>query len=91
MDELIEMKVTYQRLASLEQDTRQPRIAMEADGSATEKTCERTEGAAKRTESAAKAVQAMHGDSCFASRVDPDPMCSTSFEDDSTRPPALPC
>ena len=45
----------------------------------------------ERTEGAAETVQAMHGDSCFPNRVDPDSMCSTSFGDDSTRPPALPC
>ena len=56
----------------------------EGSGQADTKTRERTEGAAK-------AVQAMHGDSCSASRVDPDPMCSTSFGGDSTGPPALPC
>ena len=48
-----------QHLTSLELDTRQPRLAMEADGPANTKTRERTEGAAT-------AVQAMHGDSrCF--------------------------
>ena len=73
-----------QRLASLEHDARQPRLAMEADRQADTKTRERTEGAAT-------AVQAVHGDSCSANRVDPDPMCSISFGDDCTRPPALPC
>ena len=48
------------------------------------KTCERTEGAAA-------AVQAKHGDSCFAYQVALDPMSSTSFGDDFTKPPALPC
>ena len=57
---------------------------MEADGQADTKTRERTEGAAT-------AVQAMHGDSCFTNRVDLDPICSTSFGDDCTGPPALPC
>ena len=84
IDELIEMRATDQRLASLEQDARQPRLAMEADGPAGEKTRGRTEGAAK-------ADQAMHGDSCSANRVDPDPMCSTSFGGDFTGPPALSC
>ena len=85
LDKLMGMtKGTNQRVASLEQDTRQPRLAMEADGQADIKTRERMEGAAK-------AVQAMHGDSCSANRVDPDPMCSASFGGDSTRPPALPC
>ena len=45
----------------------------------------------ERTEGAATAVQAMYGDSCSANRVNPDPMCSTSFGGDSTGPPALPC
>ena len=45
----------------------------------------------ERTEGAATAVQAMHGDRCSANRVDPDPTCSTSFGDDCTGPPALPC
>ena len=44
-----------QRLASLEQDARQPRLAVETDVSADKKTC-------KRTESAATAVRAKHGD-----------------------------
>ena len=32
----------------------------------------------------------INGDSSFA-QVDPDPMCLTSFDDDSTEPLALPC
>ena len=43
------------------------------------------------TEGAATAVQAKNGDSCSANRVDPDPKQSTSFSDDFTGPPALPC
>ena len=55
MDELAEeMRATDQRLASLEQDVPQPRLAMESDMPANKKTRERTEGAAT-------AVQAMHG------------------------------
>ena len=73
-----------QRVTPLEHDARQPRLAIEADGQANMKTRERTEGAAK-------SVQAMHGDSFFARRVDPDPMCSTSFDGDCTGPPAPPC
>ena len=69
------------RVTSLEQDARQPRLAMEADGPASTKTRERTEGAAT-------ALQAMHGDSCSADRVDPDPMYSTSSGDDCTGHPA---
>ena len=45
----------------------------------------------KRTEGVATAVQAMHGDSCSANRVDTDPMCSTTLGGDSTGPSALPC
>ena len=72
-DELTgEMRGTRRRVASLEEDARQPRLAMEADGPSDTKTRERTEGAAK-------AVQAMHGKSFSANRVDPDPMCLTSF------------
>ena len=78
------MRVTSQSVSSLEQDARQPSLAMEADGQADTKTRERTEGAAT-------AVQAMHGVSCSAIRVDSDPMCSTSFGDDCTEPPAPPC
>ena len=77
------MRGTRQRLAGLAQDARQPRLAMEADGPSDTKTRERTEGAAK-------AVQAMHGDSFSANRVDPDPICSTSFGV-KVEPPALPC
>ena len=79
-DEMVKgTRETNQRLSSLEHDARQPRLAMKADGQADIKTRERTEGAAT-------AVQAMHGDSCSANRVDPDPMCSTSFGDDCTGP-----
>ena len=61
-----------QRLASLEQNARQPRLAMEANMSADKKTRERTEGAAT-------AVEAKNVDSCSAKRVQADPTCSTSF------------
>ena len=85
MDELSdEIRRMDQHLAGLEQDARQPRLAMEADGPSDTKTRERTEGAAK-------AVQAKHGNSCSANRVDPDAMCSTSFSDDSTGLLALSC
>ena len=72
-----------QRIASLEQDARQPRPAMEADGPADTNTRERTEGAAK-------AVQAKHGDSCTAQRVQEGPKTSTCFGV-KAEPPALPC
>ena len=73
-----------QRLTRLEHGARQPRLAIEADGPANTKTRERTEGAAT-------AVRAVHGDNCSADRVDPDSMCSTSFANDCTRPPAPTC
>ena len=78
-----ERKSMNQRLIRLELDTRQPCLVMEADGPASTKTCESTEGAAT-------AVQAIHGDSCSATRIDLFLMCSTSFGDDCTGPPALP-
>ena len=68
-----EMRLEVQHVARLEPDARQPCLAMGADGSANKKTRERTEGAAE-------AVQAVHGDSVSASRVDPSPRTnSTSF------------
>ena len=57
-----EVRATDQREAGLERGARQPRLTMEADGSANTKTRERTEGAAS-------AVPAMHGDSCTAQMV----------------------
>ena len=85
LDEIMKMtRGTSQRVSSLEQDARQRRLAMEADRPANTKTSE-------RTSDAATAVQSMHGDSCSTDRIDPDPMCSTSFGDECTRPPAAPC
>ena len=55
-----------QHVASLMQDARQPRLAMEVDGPADTKTRERTEGAAT-------AVQPMHGDSFSANMVQAGP------------------
>ena len=78
-----EIRGTRQRVASLEQDARQPRLAMEVDGPSDTTTHERTEGATK-------AVQAIHGDSFSMNRVDSHPMCSTSFGV-KAEPPALPC
>ena len=75
---------TDQREVCQEQNARQPRLAMEADGPANTKTRERTEGAPT-------AVQTMRGDSCSADRVDLDPMFSTSSGDDYTGPPAPLC
>ena len=71
MDELIETRGTSQRLASLEHDARQSRLAMETDVQADTKTCELMEGVPT-------AVQAMYGDSCSAKRVDPDPVLPAS-------------
>ena len=77
------MREARQRSASLEQETRQPRLAMEAAVPTDTTTRKRTEDAA--------ADQAKHRDSCSANQVDPDPMCLTSFGDDSIGPLALPC
>ena len=57
---------------------------MVADGQADTKTCE-------RTESAATAVQAMHGDSFSAIRVDPDPKTNSTSFGVKAEPPVLPC
>ena len=70
------------RLARLEQDAPQPRLAMEADGPADRKTRE-------RTEDAAKGVQAWHGDSCSSQKVQ-DGQNSTCFGM-MAKPPALFC
>ena len=73
-----------QRLASLKQNARHPRLDIGADVPADKnKTCE-------RPESAATVVQAKHGDSCSAKRVQAGPTCSTSF-DVKAKPPAFPC
>ena len=86
LDRRIDMitRILEQHLTGLEQDARQPRLVMEAERHANTKTRERTEGIAT-------AVQAMHGDSCSADGVDPDPKCSTGFDDDCTGPPTPPC
>ena len=72
-----------QRLASLEQNARQLRLAMGVNVPADKKTRERTEGAAN-------AVQAQHGDSCSAKRIQAGPTCSTNFGV-KAEPPALYC
>ena len=79
-----DLRSMEQRVVRLEQDARQPRLAMEADGPANTKTRERTEGAAT-------AVQAKHGDSFYASRVDPDPRTNSTYFRLRVEPPALPC
>ena len=73
-----------QGLTRLEHDARQPRLAIEADGSANTKTCKRTEGAANT-------VQAMHGDSCSATRVEPGPNANSTIFGLKPESPALPC
>ena len=70
--------------ARLEQDARQPRLAMEADGPANTKTRERTEGAAT-------AVQAMRGDDFSASWVEPGTNNNSTSFGVKVEPPALPC
>ena len=72
-----------QRSASVEQDARQPRLAMEADVITDTKTRKRTEGAAA-------AERVISGDNSSA-QVDTVPIRLTSFGDDSTGPPAFPC
>ena len=71
-------------MTHLEHDARHPRLAMMADGPANTKTRE-------HTENAATAVQAMHGDSFSACRVDPGPMTNSISFGMMAEPPALPC
>ena len=70
--------------ARLEQVTRQPRLAMEADGPADTKTRERTEGAAT-------AAQAMRGDGFSARRAEPVPNTNSTSFGVKAEPPAPPC
>ena len=84
LDEIKElMRLFKQQLTSQEKDARQPRLAMEADGTANTKTRERTEGAAT-------AVHAMHGDNCTAQKVQDGPKTSISFGM-KAEPLDLPC
>ena len=75
------MRETRQRSAGLERDARQPRLAMVADVKPDAKTRKRMENVA--------ADRVISGISSFA-QVYPDPMCLTSFNDESTGPPAIP-
>ena len=78
------MRLLEQQLTSQEQDARQPRLAMGADGPANMKTRE-------RTEDAATAVQVMHGYSyTTAQKVRDGPKTSISFGV-KAEPPDLPC
>ena len=80
-DELAEnIRVTNQRLAGLEHEARQPRLAKETDVEPDTKTRKRTENAA--------AHRAKHGNRSSSARVDHDLMRLTSLADDSTEPPA---
>ena len=70
-----------QHLAGLEHKAQQPRLIMEADVTPDTKT---------RTLDAA-ADRAKQVDKSSSAQVDHDPMCLTSFGDDSAKPPALLC
>ena len=72
-----------QLAARLQQDARQPRLAMEADGPANTKIHERPEGTAT-------AVQAMRGDRFSAYRIDPGPNTNSTSFGMMAEPPALP-
>ena len=77
-------RLLEQHLTSLEQNARQPRLAVVAGGPANTKTRELTEGAAT-------AAQAMHGDSCSATRVDPGPKTNSTSFGMKAEPHVLPC
>jgi hypothetical protein len=84
LDELADgIRGANQGLASLEQDTRQPHLAMEVDVPGDKNTRKRTEGAATL-------IQTMHGDSFFANRAKAGPTFSTGFGI-RAEPPALHC
>ena len=65
-------------------DAQQPRLAMEADGSANTKARELTEGAAT-------AVQAMHGNSCSATLADPGTKTNSTSFGMEAEPPDFSC
>ena len=78
------MRRLEQHLLSQDQGTRQPRLAIEADGQANTKTRE-------RPESTATAVQGMCGDGFSARRVEPGPNTNSTEFGVKAEPPALPC
>ena len=78
------MRRLEQHSLSQEQDARQPRLAMEADGQANTKTRECRKGAAI-------AVQAMLGDGFSARRVEPGSNTTSTSFGVKAEPPALPC
>ena len=73
---------TNRRLARLQHGAQQPCLVMEEDVKTDIKTRKRTEGVEEE--------RVISGDNSSA-QVDTDPMCLTSFGDNSTGPPALPC
>ena len=79
-----QVNMLEKRLARLEYDARQPRLAMEIDGLANTKTRVRTEGAVT-------AVQAMRGGSFSACRVDPGPMTNSTSFGMMAEPPSFSC
>ena len=84
LDELTEkIRAIKQRLAGQEQDTRQPRLAMEADVPPDTKTRKRMEAAA-----AANRVISAGNSSAL---VNTDPIRLISFGENYIGPPALPC
>ena len=84
LDEIMEkMRAKSQRLAGLEQESRQPRLAMKADVPSDTKIRNRIDDvAADRTISV---------NSSFANQVNPDQMHMTSFGDDFIGPTTSPC
>ena len=82
LDELTEeIRATKQRLVGMKQDARPPRLATEADVLTDTKTRKCVKDVAS--------AQVISGYNSSA-QVDIDPMCLTSFSDNSTGPPALP-
>ena len=84
LDELLEKtRETRQRSAGLEHEARQPRLATEADAPTDTKT-------RKRGEDVAAEERVISGITLFQ-QVNTDSIHLTSFGEDSTGPPALPC
>ena len=84
-DELMEhmRRRANQRSVSLEQNAQQPRLALETDVTKDTMTCKRVEGAA--------AAQRVVSEDNPSAQVNTEPIRLTSFDDDFTGPPALPC
>ena len=83
-DELMEpMRRANQRSGSFEQNARQPRLAFKTDVTKDTMTCKRVEGAA--------AAQRVVSEDNPSAQVDTEPIRLTSFDEDFTGPPALPC